>query len=248
MFSGRRPPGLFASIFARPVKVSGTRIFARREGTTQALAYSMHLASRRELAMVLPIPVPRGSDEDAVAFVDLSESPWLFDQLRALFTAPAAEGELTRRAPQSSRLAVRSVGSFEASFVPSIADFARLDPRFRMSDDVWKALPRYADWGFAVFKLKKGEHRVHPMAFRFPSREPGRLFFPTVHVHDGEVHAEAEFDHELYWQGEQGAGDELGVVPASAIMEAQSRGIVRAGPVRRRRMHGLHANEDVWVA
>jgi len=37
-------------------------------------------------------------------------------------------------------------------------------------------------------------------AFTFPHAKGAKLFFPTVHVHDGEVHKTAEFDHELYLQ------------------------------------------------
>ena len=95
---------------------------------------------------------------------------------------------------------VQNVGSFEASFVPKVADFARLDARFRLRDGVWEQLPVYVDYGFAVFKLKPGQQKVHPMAFTFPRANPKQIFFPTVHVHDGEVHATADFDHMLYFQ------------------------------------------------
>ena len=64
-------------------------------------------------------------------------------------------------APQAklaeASLVVHDVGDFEASFVPTVGDFARLDERFRFSPDVWKQLPQYEDWGFAVFKLRSGE-------------------------------------------------------------------------------------------
>jgi len=53
-------------------------------------------------------------------------------------------------------LKVEQVGSFEASFVPTLADFQRLDPRFRLPDTVWQQLGRYAKYGFAIFQLKKG--------------------------------------------------------------------------------------------
>ena len=97
-------------------------------------------------------------------------------------------------------LEVVTVGSFEASFVPTMKDFARLDKRFRIADAAWKKLPKYHDFGFAVFKLKSGNTKVHPMAFSFPRRDTKTLFFPTVHIHDGKVHSEAEFDHVLYCQ------------------------------------------------
>jgi hypothetical protein len=92
------------------------------------------------------------------------------------------------------------VGNFEASFVPSLKDFSRLDERFRISNEAWEKLPACADYGFAVFKLKSGDAKIHPMAFSFPRRDPRSLFFPTVHIHDGEVHSRAKFDHTLYCQ------------------------------------------------
>lgn len=39
---------------------------------------------------------------------------------------------------------------------------------------------------------------IELLAFR--GRDSRQLFFPTVHVHDGLVHHEADFDHELYFQ------------------------------------------------
>ena len=102
--------------------------------------------------------------------------------------------------PAPKKLAVQQIGSYEASFVPSEADFRRLDERFRLPASTWASLPIYHDYGFAVFKLKAGAHVVHPMAFEFPRRYPNRLFFPTVHIHDGKVHQTADFDHTLYCQ------------------------------------------------
>jgi hypothetical protein len=110
------------------------------------------------LAMVLPIPTPPSPAEDAVLFVDASSCPMFFDDLDVLFPMErmALGGPMPGRggfgAPQT--LVVHDVGDFEASFVPSLRDFARLDPRFRMPDNVWSQLPQYADWSFCVFKLR----------------------------------------------------------------------------------------------
>lgn len=51
------------------------------------------------------------------------------------------------------------------------------------------------------------------MAFSFASRYAKTLFFPTVHIHDGQVHANEDFDHDLYWQP-QPVPRFLGVFPA----------------------------------
>jgi hypothetical protein len=212
--------------FSRHVeKVWSTRIFARPlEGGRQLLVYGMSLELADDVAMILPIPVPAGVGDDAVKFVDMSARPTFFDDLSALFPRPVPQGygdpSLDRFAPQAATLVVHDVGDFEASFVPKPRDFDRLDSRFRLPGEVWEALPSYADWGFCVFKLKRGRgargsglfslfkapkpsaRTVHPMAFEFPRRDPSALFFPTVHVHDGAVHPTAQFDHELFCQTE----------------------------------------------
>ncbi len=152
-------------LFSLPIRhVSKTRIFARplREGTATAgdrqfLAYSMSLDADGELAMVLPLPVPKGCREDAVVFRDMSGAKNFFDLLDAMFPMDLSRfeqqhGTLGARSRQAL-LEVHAVGDFEASFVPSREDFSRLDPRFQLSSDVWDALPQYADWGFCVFKL-----------------------------------------------------------------------------------------------
>jgi hypothetical protein len=193
-------------IFSQAVQhVSQTSIYARGAGKEQILVYSMSLAASAELAMILPLPVEPGSGEDAVRFIDLSPYPKFFSDLRnafpmelsASFAIPSAAPAF---APQA--LKVHDVGSFEASFVPTIADFERLDARFRLDPTLWKYLPSYADFGFAVFKLrpKTVSENIHPMAFAFPRRDVHSLFFPTLHVHDGAVHETAAFDHDLFCQ------------------------------------------------
>jgi hypothetical protein len=97
-------------------------------------------------------------------------------------------------------LKVHEVGNFVASFVPSQSDFDRLDPQFVIPKESWSKIPEYEDYGFAVFQLKELKGKPHPMALEFQTRWSDRLFFPTVHIHDGEVHEYEEFDHQLYAQ------------------------------------------------
>ena len=191
--------------FSRPVhSVTGTKIFARALAKgRQLLAYSMQLHADEAVAMILPLPVPAKSKTDAVTFINLEKYPTFFDDIAKGFPVPRgrnwgpAEGK--SKGPRGE-LKVVDVGSFEASFVPTVKDFERLDERFRLPTEVWKGLPQYRDYGFAVFKLKPGKKKIHPMAFNFPHRTPGKLFFPTVHIHDGTVHKRAGFDHSLYCQ------------------------------------------------
>jgi hypothetical protein len=236
--------------------VSNTRIFARSsvEGR-QFLVYEMTFSAREDLAMILPIPVPPGSPEDAVRFLSLKDYPEFFGDLQKGFPAPQVatpKAEDGSPSPaQAPRLKVVEVGSFEASFVPAVKDFSRLDARFRLPEAVWANLPAYKDFGFAVFKLKKGGGAVHPMAFEFPRRAPAELFLPTVHIHDGKVHDRAAFDHALYCQ--KGTDEGWNVLEweespghASGFMnlEKASGLVVGAAHVYRRDLRGEAKNED----
>jgi hypothetical protein len=260
-FSVATPIGLVARLFARPVHVSATNIFARMLAPgVQGLAYGMNLATRAPVAMVLPLPVVPGSGEDVVTFTDLSKEPQMFAQLAALFEImqPAArKGGFSLALPVRKTLVVHKVGSFVASYVPSRADFARLDPRFRLPEVLFEAVPRYADHGFAVFQLAPGKVTVHPMALTFPTREPSRLFFPTVHVHDGRFHPRATFDHALYFQTPRCAqrpetlpiGSFEDSAVAWSLPSRDHEGLVVPGqPMLRRTLHGKRANEDTWMA
>jgi hypothetical protein len=197
--------------FTRPVtSVNATKIFARVTDTYhQLLVYSMKLEASEDLAMVLPLPVKHGTGEKELTFINLQDYPNLFDDLEKGFPPPPTEGiqNDSGMIPASSSmrmLEVVQVGNFEASFVPTEKDFERLDPRFRLPMAAWKKLGDYKTYGFAVFKLKPGNQDVHPMAFSFPRRDHLQLFFPTVHIHDGKVHATADFDHTLYCQPREG--------------------------------------------
>ncbi len=235
--------------FTQHVEVSQTRIFARMGARgRQMLAYQMQFESLGAVAMVLPLPTPPNSPEDAVRFISLEAYPELFDDLNRIFYPPSRS--YGGPPPQGFTLAVHVVGDFIASFVPSLADFSRLDARFRMQAGTLDRVPELADWGFAVFQLHgtKGASKPHPMAFEFPSRDATRLFFPTLHVHDGALHAEAEFDHALYAQGV----DQLRTFTTSAhelgpLIAQRSAGILDGGAkISRRAMTGTLPNKDTW--
>lgn len=261
--------------FSRAVgHVSNTRIYAAASPDAdgmQRIVYDATVAVDEDLAMVLPVPVPAGTTESAVGFVDLSDVPTFFDALEGLFPTEMTGVLMSRSvgAPQGRpRLEVHTVGAFDASFVPTVDDFDRLDPRFAMPRAVWDAIPEYAAYGFVVFKLRptprsavqralsafgfrgKGTPtRLHPMAFDFPRADPSRLFFPTLHVHDGAVHAEASFDHTLYtqlpgverrpgWTVSKGTTDTL---------HGDVRLFVLPGRVHRRTLVGTLPNRDQFV-
>lgn len=239
--------------------VSGTSIFARRDGDGQFLVYSMTLETSVDVAMILPLPVAREGESPLLKFVSLEDYPEFFEHLRRCFPAPRARGGrgVAVAAGGSQRLAVERVGAFDASFVPTVADLDRLDARFRLDPAVWSSLPAYADYGFAVFQLRAGKAEVHPMALRFRTRSPGSLFFPTVHVHDGTVSQEAAFDHALYGQHvresparwTQGSVIPVGVMDfGNQVVSDRTHGIVQPRhPVFRCSMSGRLSNADVWA-
>lgn len=243
-------------------EVSRTRIFARAtEAGRQLLAYSMTVVADDEVAMILPLPTPVGVVEDAVQFIDLSGYPELFraiDDAFPQYLAAAPAAAPASRSFQPQTLVVHQVGQFEASFVPTVADFDRLDARFRLPDAVWDQRPEYLESSFAVFQLRGGtippadppgvfarvaraardvlpgasagvHGEIHPMAFAFPRRDPSRLFFPTVHVHDGVLTETAAFDHQLYWQG----GPLIGSHHAWELEAAAPADLVRAVDIER---------------
>lgn len=193
------------------VQVGGTHIFARMDAQGwQWLAYEMSVRAPVDTAMVLPVPVAR-QEASAFQFVSLEGYADLFDRLaeaiyvwgRQRFSTMLSLSADGGSGP--APLPVHQVGAYEASFVPSLADFERLDARFALPPEVRRQLPDYSRFGFAVFKLAasraQSPERVHAMAFRFLARDPRTLFFPTVHVHDGSWHENAVFDHMLYLQG-----------------------------------------------
>lgn len=242
-------------MFAGKIRyVTSSKIFARQQGGRQALIYEMQLASDDDTAMILPIPVHRNNEMDDVNFVDLSDYADIFTDMFKFFPEYRLLNTRGRNKPVDS-IPVQQVGAFEASYVPTQADFVWLDARFCLPQTVWQKLPQYEDYGFVVFKLRKGEVKIHPMAFWFSTTESSRLYFPTVHVHDGEVHEYDDFNHVLYAQGEHINTDRFkatqGIVGSDALkaIEERSQSLLSAdSEIYKQRIDGQHKNEDIWLS
>lgn len=260
--------------FSEPVEdVSRTKIFARLENGRQYLVYQMNFSSNEDLAMILPIPATPEAEDGAVEFISLEQWPDFFSKLNLLFPmvdyfdtpGEASFGE------SEPTLEVHQVGCFDASFVPHLKDFSRLDERFRLPDNTFEQIGEYRNYGFVVFKLTHGKNQeVHPMAFSFPTRRPKALFFPTLHIHHGQYHDTALFDHSLYcqdsrdiegWEESVGVPGEwwdeshfdeegrLSPIPdlESGEVSAAMKILDRDGHCFRKMMHGENRNEDQWL-
>ena len=217
----------------------------------------MKFAVIEDLAMILPIPVRRNTLEKGVRFINLEKYPAFFSEMEFGFGAvpQGAYGVGSGAgAFDAAKLKVADVGSFEASFVPKLSDFSRLDERFRLPAGTWEKLPQYENFGFAVFKLKKSHSRIHPIAFEFPRANRNQIFFPTVHIHDGEVNDTAEFDHLLYAQFDFNQGIDIvewteSHRPVGMFMDvSRCAGLMKKNAhVYKRVIKGQHKNEDVVI-
>lgn len=81
------------------------------------------------------------------------------------------------------------------------------------------------------------------------------LFFPTVHIHDGEVHPKAEFDHVLYCQpfeheALQVRGWRESPGHAGRFMKVdQAMGLIASElHCYQKMLHGLLPNRDTHIA
>lgn len=92
------------------------------------------------------------------------------------------------------------------------------------------------------------------MAFIFPLRDQHGLFFPTLHIHDGEVHDRADFDHMLYaqhsifWPRNFMSWEESPRPAGMFAATKRSQGLIdETGHVYRKRVSGERKNEDIVV-
>lgn len=226
-------------------RVGNTRIFARAtRDAKQFLVYQMEYSAANDVAMILPLPVPPNTGQDAVQFIRLSGYDNFFAEMENGFP-------LTRNAPVSGNhtkhAAANLVGSFEASFIPSQQELAGFDEPFRIPTELWNQFPEYSDFGFAVFKLRAGTNIAQPLALEFPMRNPQLLFFPTVEIRNGQAPEEVSFDHDLFCQARAGWLRSYDV--ANSFMRIpETHGIVAADErISRMTVQGAHPNSDILV-
>jgi len=238
-------------MFVGQAKVGGTKIFAKKEGRRQFLVYEARVESRTSNAMILPVPV--ASQNSSVELIDLSAFENLFEELFSVYL-PSLAPMRGFGGPGAGTLEVVTVGSYEASIVPSLADMERLDARFQLSPSMKRAFAsRYADHAFVVYQFAPGKQKLHPFGFSFESRYDGSIFFPTLHVHDGRsVPDVAWFDHHFFAQRSK-LGERYTAHPTTSHTTWDGRlrfppFIDMMTPLEHDSRLGRHPNQDLLVA
>jgi hypothetical protein len=196
-------------------KVAKTNIFVAplEDGQRQLTVYSNVVdLSEDQGVMVLPLPFPPGRPtrnhpqvgSAQVEFVDLTAYPQLFDDLKSitLDLAPNPIGKSRGGGGGGKSLAVVDVGSYKASFVPTMADFKHLDSsEFPVKPEVLQFMrSQYQEdrTAFVVCRLQKSK-AYHPFGYiHFITDQ--RMFIPTMHYHyDADSGMEeVDWDHSIY--------------------------------------------------
>lgn len=197
-------------------KVAKTNIFVAplEDGQRQLTVYSNVVELLEEQGvMVLPFPYTPGrptrihphAGSAQVEFVDLSAYANLFDDLKSV-TLDLAPIPLSKSRGIPKSLAVVDVGSYKASFVPTMDDFKHLDSsQFPVKPEVLAFMrseyPADAT-AFVVCRLQQSK-AYHPFGYihRILSQ---RMFIPTMHYHFDADSAteESDWDHSIYvWNG-----------------------------------------------
>ncbi len=187
--------------------VSNTQIYisSSKDRTRQIVIYTNKVDSPLENAMILPVPNPL-----SVELLNFSHYKDIFEDCNKCFRflddsyndshntrALYASASLPSRPP----LPVYTVGSYQASIVPSFADFDRLNLKIlRVNPEVFKLLKDTYDssFGFIVCQLRTGSHQYHPFAYTHDIHSSRLLFTPTLHYHLGESSVTADWDHIIY--------------------------------------------------
>ena len=230
--------------------VNNTKIFCRDDNGTHMLVYQMSAEIPVEMAMVLPVPA--ADVEDSISFINLENYEDFFKDMEDLFPV-LSDTKGCACAGSCGLLKVHDVGNFIASYLPRLKDIGRLDKRFQLPYHCWSHLPKYDNFGYAVFKLKPGRSKRQAMAYCFKSTHPEFLFYPTVHIHDGFIDEIAEYDHTLYFQAGGGFNtmdywEKSSVMPSKGMKIDLCQGLVNSDiPIEKLEVVGKLKNCDYMI-
>jgi hypothetical protein len=247
--------------------VGATDMFACQasEGR-QFLAFSFRYEADSDFTLIWPLPTPPSSVPNAARFIDLSSYNSFFHDLRRGFPSQARINETPGDKPSIADRVLSKVRdwldidtvSAEIAFMPNRATLTEMQDRFRVPDELEPALDRYVDYGFVCLRLQAGTNRLPPMAFEFPRRWPGELFFPTALAVSQLRRSEAWFDYALFcqthhrppnWQLSSTADGGYGPIAAREFVKVErTAGLIDPQqPVWHQQLHGPYANIDLVI-
>lgn len=183
-----------------PAELSNTRILVIA-GTNgrQLTVYQNSADTEIKNAMILPVPTTNGLE-----LVDMTSYKDIFSKLSKYF--PTLSRSIYKgfelNSSDCDTLKIHKVGSYQASIVDSLNDFARVDSSFRLNPNVKEILAtHYPTFGFIVCQLVEGENDYEPFAYTHHIID-GKVFTPTRHYHgDGPPEKISDWDHEIYTVG-----------------------------------------------
>ena len=228
-------------------KAQRIQMFARMNNFgEQVLVIALHALVAVDAALVLPLPVKPGG---RCAFADVRYDELFFALERCWEPSLVISDNPLLEADLLGKLLDAAAPASNGVFFATRADLARLDAKLRPPAPV---IAHYADYGFAVFRLPKGERNVAPLALVFESRDPSRIYFPTLRLVDGKMPERVKMDHRVFlqsWTGKRIEGFiESDTAAAEHVDIAAARGLVR-GELRgyRTELRGERKNDDLWV-
>ncbi len=190
------------------VNVAKTNIFvaACDDSTRQITVYQNVVKSTKENAMILPVPLTGSADD--IELLDLKAEKDFFKDMYNLFPLEESEAEDDRpkakaKGKGKAMLPVYKVGDYDVTIVPDTDSFNQVDDdAFTLNKRIVGMLMYLYPENFAFLVCKFGgdskEKHMHPLGYIHDRVDGANLFVPTVHIHDGEMHAEEHFDHRIY--------------------------------------------------
>ncbi len=248
-------------ILTQVESVTNTQIYisSSKDRTRQLVIYTNTVDSPLENAMILPVPNPL-----SVELLNFKHYKDIFEDCNKCFKhiddhrydsgmrSLYASASLPHRPP----LPVYTVGSYQASIVPSFDDFDRLNMKIlRVNPQVFTLLKDTYDssFGFIVCQLRTGSHQYHPFAYTHNIHSSRLLFTPTLHYHLGESSVTADWDHtiyspmtDLYTTGQYYFKDTKNV-DWNKLPEAYRWPSQGNFTMNRHCIHGNQKNKDLWL-
>lgn len=238
-------------IFSSFVTVTNSvRMYGRRDGDRQFLACELAYSSDGHTAMILPLPTAIKDRDRWLQTHSLSVYKDLFKDLDRAFSRDSS----IQKAPKSVPV-LEYVNPNHITLCASVTELAKIDQRFRLSNEFWSQLPQYCDGSYAVVILPDTGGRlkgVNPFSISFKSRLSGvnePIHFPTLQIRNCYLDRVVQFHYEIYYQGSRRLlSDYPSTHPIEESMDfIRSRPLLVDGLAYKRVLNGKTPNSDVVV-